>query len=825
MVDIKALTAAGYSDEKLKAIFTLRPEQMKERHPKAADILSTDQSRIDDGIARTLDRARAFWAIDRAYDISSEQITYSYARGLLNSGTTSRQDVLKLAKDFHLDRLLMKRVNSEGKFLNWENRPCSEADAAQDIHLPTFFTVYIPILAAYLKARWAKLFNDRNVYPLYKLEPYVLSRDSKMKARMITSRIARIATDMGYSAVERQSIHNALLYGLSINFAEQEWYSEKQQIDGSDAIIKAGIPFVIPHPARVFYDMTKPLSSLNTDTGVSYVGYWTTQRFKDVYDNKNWWNRDNIQVNTNGKNPWQESAQFRLYQELYPCAAKFPNYSVNGSNNDREDKAFRYQYSEHSDSAVNLTVMFRKLNPKDYDLFDYDGPVWFRFVYAGNTVVHVKPWGYCPACVYEYDADGNRADPSGIGQELLPFQDHLGNLLSQYLLSVKKNLIRIVAHDADIISKEALQEIRNETENALRGIHFIKADTRELRNMGVNDVREGLKPLVFPAQNTQEVLSAINALLAMVERALGFSPQEIGASASHQQSATEVVTINANTSQRLQLTGSYIDEAMAARARMLYEAVMAYDSDEVFVSVADIDEKGRELLNEWGFKIKEDGEHTVGVAGDKKKLMLNGFGMFRDPTSRVNEPAVAQLMTAFLDRILSNQAIVGIVGPKFIFDRLNEIAEYFGLPTDFRLPADVEKRIQQMDGQNQAEQQQQAAQAMQQIAAQVAQQVVGEAVAGLGQDVVQKIAGPLAEKQAQIEQALTQFAQQTQASLQGAGQALQQFDAQMQQITQATQMTAGAAEKNAQNINQLAQAVAQLNELVNPMPGNPQSVA
>jgi len=306
--------------------------------------------------------------------------------------------------------------------------------------------------------------------------------------------------------------------------------------------------------------------------------------------------------------------------------------------------------------------------------------------------------------------------------------------------------------------------------------------------------------------------------LAMVERALGFSPQEIGASASHQQSATEVVTINANTSQRLQLTGSYIDEAMAARARMLYEAVMAYDSDEVFVSVADIDKKGRELLNSWGFEIKEDGEHTIGVAGDKKKLMLNGFGMFRDPTSRVNEPAVAQLMTAFLDRILSNQAIVGIVGPKFIFDRLNEIAEYFGLPTDFRLPADVEKRIQQMDGQNQAEQQQQAAQAMQQIAAQVAQQVVGEAVAGLGQDVVQKIAGPLAEKQAQIEQALTQFAQQTQASLQGAGQALQQFDAQMQQITQATQMTAGASEKNAQNINQLAQAVAQLNELVNPQP-------
>ena len=818
MVDIKELEKAGYSDEKLKAIFTTKHGELKEKYPKAWDLLSTDQSRIDDGIARTLDRARDFWAIDRAYDISSEQITYSYARGLLSQNSASRQDVLKLAKDTNLDRMLSRRVNSEGKFLNWNNQPCGAEDAAMDIHLPTFFTVYVPIVAAYLKARWAKLFNDRNVYPLYKLEPRVTSLKSKLKARMITSRLQQMSDDMGYAAVERQSMHSALLYGACINFAEQEWHFEKHTIDGKEVITKSGVPFVIPHPARVFYDMTKPLHTLNTDTGVSYVGYWTTQRFKEVHDNKDFWNRDVVQVNTNGKNPWQESAQYRLYQELYPCAAKFPSMTATGSNNDREDKAFRYQYSEHSDSAVNLTVMFRKLNPKDYDLFDYDGQVWFRFVYAGNTVVHVKPWAYCPAVVYEYDADGNRANPAGIGQELLPFQDHMGNLLSQYLLSVKKNLIRIIMHDADIVSKEALKDVRNESENALRGLHFIPVDSRELKNMGVGDAREGLKPLVFPAQNTQEVLSAINALLNMVERALGFSPQEIGASASHQQSATEIVTINQNTSQRLQLTGSYIDEAMNARAKMLHEAMLMYDSDEVFASVADINHEGRSLLKEMGFEIVEDGEHTVGVSGQKNKLMLNNFGMFRDTATRMNEPAVAQLMMNFMDRIMSNPAIVQMVGPKFLFDRINEVAEFFQLPTDFRLPADMvnQPTPEQAAAQQaaQQEQQQQAMAAVQQVAAQTAQQVTAELLAKAGQDITQGIAEPLAQQQRELAQALSQFIQQTNQAIMANGESLQQVGAQSEQIGQAVAQLAGENANNRKFIDQLALLVAQLEQTV-----------
>jgi hypothetical protein len=829
MVDIKALETAGYSDEKLKAIFTQPHTKLKSSHPKAADLIDLHQSRMDDGISRSLDMARTYWAIDRAYDISSEQVTFSIARGLI-SQNASGPEVLNLAKQAKLDRLLMKRTNATGQFLNWQNQPCDAKSAAEDVHLPTFFQIYIPLVASYMKARWAKLFNDRNVSPLYKLEPSILSLRRKLLTRIITSRISRMSADLGYAAMERQSIHAALLYGICINFAEQDWLSEKHKIGEKEVTVKSGVPFVAPHPSRIFYDLAKPLSTLNTDSGVSYVGYWTLHRFSDIFHNTEFWNREGVKVDSNGKQPWRESSIFRLYQELYPCAAKFPQFQP-GSDNDREDKAFRYTYSEHSDSAVDVTVMFHKLVPKDWGLYDYDKPVWHRFVYAGNTVIHVKPWSYCPAIVYQYDADGNRANPSGIGQELLPFQDHLGNLLSQYLLSVKKNLIRIVMTDLDVISPDDVKKISNESENALRGIAFIPVDNRELRNMGVDDARLGLRALQFPPQNTQEVLSAITALLTMVERALGFSPQEIGASASHQQSATEVVTISQNTSQRLQLTGSFIDEAMNARAKLLYEAMLSHDDDEVLADVAEMTPEGEKILTEAGFKIEKDGSHTAGVTGPKSALLLEGIGLFKDTSNRVNEPAVAQLMTAFLDRILSNPAIVQLVGPKFLFERLNEIAEFFQLPVDFRLPADFKpingeptpEQQAQMKAQQEG-QQQQAIQAMQQIAAEVSQQVVGQAVEGLSEQVRTGLAEPLAQKQQQIEQALMAFMQQAQADSAQTKDALGQVVQRGQQVEQAVTAVAGQTAQNKDLIDQMAQIINGLDQIQASMAGGPVQV-
>jgi phosphatidylserine/phosphatidylglycerophosphate/cardiolipin synthase-like enzyme len=219
-----------------------------------------------------------------------------------------------------------------------------------------------------------------------------------------------------------------------------------------------------------------------------------------------------------------------------------------------------------------------------------------------------------------------------------------------------------------------------------------------------------------------------------------------------------------------------------------------------------------------GFEIVEDGEHTVGVSGQKNKLMLNNFGMFRDTATRMNEPAVAQLMMNFMDRIMSNPAIVQMVGPKFLFDRINEVAEFFQLPTDFRLPADMvnQPTPEQAAAQQaaQQEQQQQAMAAVQQVAAQTAQQVTAELLAKAGQDITQGIAEPLAQQQRELAQALSQFIQQTNQAIMANGESLQQVGAQSEQIGQAVAQLAGENANNRKFIDQLALLVAQLEQTV-----------
>ena len=72
------------------------------------------------------------------------------------------------------------------------------------------------------------------------------------------------------------------------------------------------------------------------------------------------------------------------------------------------------------------------------------------------------------------------------------------------------------------------------------------------------------QPVVLQAQQTTEIIQAMNTLIAMLERTLGYSAQEVGAAASHQQSVAEVNVIAGSTSTRINLTGGFIDDAIYA---------------------------------------------------------------------------------------------------------------------------------------------------------------------------------------------------------------------------------------------------------------------
>ena len=93
------------------------------------------------------------------------------------------------------------------------------------------------------------------------------------------------------------------------------------------------------------------------------------------------------------------------------------------------------------DKAVFLSMVWMKIVPKNYDIGTLDVSVWFRFDVAGDTsVVWAGPSSYSPTLYAGYDADEMRDRNPGLGLELLPFQDHLQNILSHIILTTKQNL-------------------------------------------------------------------------------------------------------------------------------------------------------------------------------------------------------------------------------------------------------------------------------------------------------------------------------------------------------------------------------------------------
>lgn len=679
--DLEYLKKQGLTQEALKAIFEKKPDERDktEDGKRVNKLIDLHANRIDDGVRRSLARARTAYAVEKAYDAPRNQISYTLVRDLISRNVGS-EELQSIAKAWGLDDMLVQDDDAGVKTDIYGN-PVVGKNAGKPgfkLNLPTFYNVLLPMVMAYTKMRWAKLFSDRDQYPLLKYEPSRLSSKDIALCRVVTARIQRMATEMGYREDLKQSILSMLLHGFCINFPQEAYHIQKSHVKGEERVVKEGVRWFRPHPTKVFFDQAHPLHTINSDTGCEYVGYWSLRRYGELADNPNFWNRETVGINDKG---WRGDNLWKFYQEIYPCTMAFPNFQT-GNDNDRERKAFLYSLRDDRDAAVDITVMFHKLVPKDWGLGQYDKPVWMRFVYAGDrTVIFAEALAYTPAIAFMYDFDENRENNSSLALELIPFQDHLGHLISQYLLTVKKNLIRIVAYDKDMVDPKFFNNMKNGAENALRGIEFMPYSGKEIRR-AQQDIGQAFQMLPLSQQNATELIGAINTLLGILERVLGFSAQEVGSQATHQQSATETSIIAANTSVRMGFTSAGIDSAIHSWKKALYNAFIAYGSDEVAVQVAELSPKGKEALEKAGFQLEEGENATYGVSGPKGALQIEEFSSERDGSNRINEPQAAQLMLTVVDRLMVPQ-FMEQVGVDTLLEMLRTTVEMFGLPTDF----------------------------------------------------------------------------------------------------------------------------------------------
>lgn len=763
MVDIPLIEKRGGSIEELRKKFTAETPDSKIK-----ELVDLNAYRIDDGINQNLHNARLWYAIDRAFDVSERQVTHTLVEGMLDAGMNgeSVMDAMKTWGISHqLNGMLSPLTDSDGNA-----KRDSQGRELMKLDLPTFFNIFVPLVAAYVKIRWSKLFGDRDIYPLYKYEPVAQTTENRLRCEIITSRIQRMAQEMGYREDERQSILQMLKYGVCLNFPSEPFHKEKQlylEASGEvERVVKEGVRFEIPHPSRVFYDLNSRLSTANTDTGTEYAGYWDVIRYKDVKNNKELWNTGDIQFKYGS---WVDKIA-AVWRELSPCSMRhFPTPSSSSSqsgDNERTKEAYRYS-QHHLDQGVTRVCMFQKLVPSEWNLFNYDNPVWMRFIHAGShTVCHATPLAYCPLVAYLYDADLGKARQSSLALELLPFQDQLSNLLSQYILTVKQNLGRAVFWNTDQVDQKDIDAVKNLGEKQYRGTVWIPYSKREL-SWQQGSEREAFTPLQFPKGDSVEIAGAIAQLLSMMERVLGYSAQEVGVPATHEQTAQEVQIIALNTSNRLELTGSFIDSAIKARKKLLYEAFMAYSDDEVMADVAEVDDTKEAKLKSLGFTVDDPESRgaKAGIRGAKSSLRIDGFSSDREGADRVVDAKLAAVMVQTFQSIFANPVLAQAAGLDQLVDLFNQVLVYSGAPKDFRIK--IEKPAQQGGTpEQQAQAQQQQMESVQQqvaaIASQVADAKLTEAGGAIKQAIDQSVGSVRQETAAAVQQLATRQSQQQQ---------------------------------------------------------------
>ena len=680
-VDMTYLKSCGISAGAYKAIFTKHPTEYPKRVRELVSLLS---QRTTDGRTRNLRDWRTYAAIDYAYEVPFQQTTPTMIQHLLSRDYSSDAEALEAVKNWGLkaDDLYLKVPAADGKITLVPNPP-------------VFFQIFIPIVKAYTTIREAKIFNERNDANLFRYSPLKGTSRNQVLCEIISDLIQTISGWYGYPAVLRQAIHQMLKYGVMLAFPEEEWHCEQQLRDGPGGgrsekyTVKEGIRYIIPHPTRMFYDLRRPLTRINTDTGCEWMGLWYIRSYGDILDNRKYWNRNRIFCGTN----WMDANVSGTYfEEFYPCSMNFPVTTSVGPPQ-REDTAAWYN-SGGRDQAVFLTEFYIKLIPADWGLGQYDGtkivktykhPVWHHFSLAGDdTVVWAEPCAYNPCWFMGYDYDENSGRNSSLALECVPWQDHIGNILSQIILTAKQNLANVTFYDSQIVDKADIDKIKNQGEMRYRGMNFVAFDSMLNQRAGTS-VKDAFVPVQLSKQNIQELLQMLPIVLNIMERVLQISAQEAGAAASHQQSKAEVLQTGGASTNRVVFTSSSVDEGIDAWKRQLYDGALAYLDPMVSAEVsADIPDLATHLVN-LGFERTGTGDNSVLVKGHKNALRLEGFASTIRGDNTGKEKEIAQIIFQVVGTVAGQPDLHQQIGAQNLLMLIEEAAKLAGAPRDFKL--------------------------------------------------------------------------------------------------------------------------------------------
>jgi uncharacterized protein YoxC len=375
------------------------------------------------------------------------------------------------------------------------------------------------------------------------------------------------------------------------------------------------------------------------------------------------------------------------------------------------------------------------------------------------------------------------------------------------LVAVKQNLNSPIFYDKEMVPTEYMLAVENRGHKNLDGRVFIPYSATQNYRFKA-DQREAFHAPQLTHHNTAEIAQLISGVLNMLDRIMQLSPQEIGQSASHEQTAEESRIIAGNTSTRVTFTGTFIDDAIYAKKVMIYDATMAHADEEITVGIsssfASTEEEFKKLLDSVGLTISDkttydpqNADAMTQVTAKKSALRIEAFASTRDAADRINNPAIADAMSKIFLAVASNPVLIQSIGAVQLVELLNQIIVAAGLPKEFRL------RGKNIDTTAPPEQQgEELNKMLTGFAEQVKQSI------DASQTETLRAAG--AQTQQLVEQAVQGVAEQV-APL---GQAVQQIGQQIGPLAEGIAQASQVNQVQQKEIEALGQAVGQLNQAI-----------
>lgn len=660
------------------------------------------RTRVDEGVMRSLKNYHFFAAADLAWD--SSVITKAtipllmYAQGKLNiERAATAIEGVKGA-----DKCIRKDV--KGKAIG--------------IDLPKFLECNVNLIRSFVTRRLSAQANIfGNLYPFYKYESRTTGLVGKCRADVLSQRVDVMADQFDHRHHDVQCMRDGFLYAHCVDFQRAAWEVEKQWVkkdvddgmenteppaDNSDLeseIVKEGIAFVNPHPSRVYWDNAYPLSSINTDSGCQFIGYWDVVRYRDVMDNPDFYNCDSIGWSTKF---WGIGGAFLNYKAFFdqylgtitpPSMPKGMGLDPAGEN-DRQSNIGVYSVDLH-DASLLLTNHFEKIVPKDWGIGDYPFPVWIRFIVASDaTVVYAEIYPSTPAAYLGINEDDNKQLNLSVAHELMAYQDQLTNLFNQMLMIVEGELFKAIGINIDCLTAEQIKLIRDKLKGDDWSTEPIvyEFSLAKLKELGIEPDKVVTVTETRIGQSLTSVFEAMAKLIAMAEKLMAMSPAEQGQPAPREISATEVTEIASTTSSIYSFITQSVNEYRSAKKRIIYESLVCCSEGQLKCPV--MDRYTKDTIKKAGFEAVDGMEegfvsslnidrHTV--IGSRRKLVHDYIFTSRDGEERAVKTQAANTLVQLVAQCLQVPAVLSAMGKEKIYEIFNEIFRLSGAGVDLNL--------------------------------------------------------------------------------------------------------------------------------------------